>query len=118
VALFLTVGNLGIPSLFLHNFLGPENGIFEVNMAVKVVWILNQMAVLDIPPPITIADFWDVIGGVADGTGYELAKFYGFWHRWPPLDLDAKKATCRGDESPWILGIWIVGSRKNQILSC
>ena len=35
---------------------------------------------------ITITDTWNVPGGVVNGTGYELAKFYGFWHDGPPLE--------------------------------
>jgi hypothetical protein len=95
MALFLGIGNLGVPSLFLHDFPGPENGIFKMVMTVDVAWIFNQVGIIDIPPPITITDTRDVPGGVADGTGYELAEFYGFWH--DGLLSNAKKATCLGD---------------------
>ena len=44
---------------------------------------------------------------MADGTGYELTELYGSWHSEPPLN--AKRAICRDDRRPWMLGGVIVG---------
>jgi hypothetical protein len=81
MALFLGIGNLGIPATLLHDFLSPENGIFKVVIAVNVGRIFNQVGVFNVPPAITITNTGNVPGGVADGTGYELAEFYGLKHR-------------------------------------
>jgi len=81
MALFLGIGNLGIPATLLHDFLGPENGIFKMVIAVNVGRIFNQVGVFNDPPAITITNTGNVPGGVADGTGYELAELYGLQHR-------------------------------------
>ena len=82
VALFLTVGNLRVPTTFLHNPFGPENGILKMVMTVEVGGIFNQVGVIDITPPapVSITDARNIPGGVADGTGYELAELYGLGH--------------------------------------
>jgi hypothetical protein len=73
MALFLGIGNLGVPSPFLHDFPGPENGILIAVMTVDSVGIFDQVGIFDIPPPITITDTRNIPGGVVNGTGYELA---------------------------------------------
>jgi hypothetical protein len=80
VALLLCVGNFGIPSALLHYSLGSKNGVFVVIVTVDAVRVFDQLAVFDVPPPITVLDFGNVPGGVIYGTGYELAEFYGSWH--------------------------------------
>ena len=82
VALFLGVGNLRVPTTFLHNPFGPENGILKMVMTVEVGGIFNQVGVIDITPPapVSITDAWDVPRRVVYGTGYELAELYGLWH--------------------------------------
>ena len=102
VALLLCVSDLGIPATLLHNLLGSENGVFVVIVTVDAVRVFDQLAVFDVPPAISITDAGDVPGGVVDCTGYELAEFYGFWHE--GLLSNAKKATCRGDRSPRMVG--------------
>jgi hypothetical protein len=42
-------------------------------MPIDAVRVGYQMAVLDIPPTATVPDERDVIGGVVNGTGDELA---------------------------------------------
>jgi len=58
---------------------------------------------LDVPPLISITNTENVPGSAADGTGYELAKFYGFWHE--GLLSNAKRATCLDDRTPADLGM-------------
>ena len=76
VALFLGVGNLRVPTTFLHNPFGPENGILKMVIAIKVAGVFDQVGVFNVPPAITVTDTGNVPGGVANGTGYELAEFY------------------------------------------
>jgi hypothetical protein len=73
MAFFACFGNLRLPSPFLHYFPGPKNGIFEKVMTVDVVWIFDQLEIIDILPPATVQDAEDVPGGVVNGTDYELA---------------------------------------------
>ena len=80
MTLFLGIGNLGIPPTFLHDFPGPENGVFKVIMTIETGGIFDQVWIVDISPPITITNTGYVPGGVVDGTGYELAELNGFWH--------------------------------------
>ena len=56
MALFLGIGNLGVPSTLLHNLLGPKDGFFKAIMTVEVSGIFDQVWVVDIPPAITITD--------------------------------------------------------------
>jgi hypothetical protein len=100
VALLLGIGDFSVPSPILHDSLGSENSLFVVVMTVDALRVFHQVAVFDVPPPITITDTGNIPGGVADGTGYELADFYGFWH----IDLlsNEKWATCRDDRPPLI----------------
>ena len=80
MTLFLGIGYLRVPTTFLHNPFGPENGILKMVMTVEVGRIFNQVWVVDISPVATVTDAGDVPGDVVDCTGYELAEFYGFWH--------------------------------------
>jgi hypothetical protein len=107
MTLFLGISNLRVPSSFLHDFSGPENGFFKAIMTVYAGRILNQMWIIDIPPPITITDPGNIPGGMFDGTGNKLAKLYRFKHRRSPKN--AKRATCRDDKPPWMLGYELFG---------
>ena len=80
VALFLAIGYLCVPATFLHNPFGPENGVFKVIMTIETGRIFDQVGVVDISPVATITDTGNVPGGVVDGTGYDLAEFYRFFH--------------------------------------
>ena len=80
MALFLGIDNLRVPSPFLHDFPGPENGIFKMVITVDVAWIFNQVSVFNVPPLVSITDTGNVPRSVVDGTGYELAEFYGSLH--------------------------------------
>jgi hypothetical protein len=65
VAQFLSVGEFGIPSTFLHDSLGPENSVLVMVMPVDSGGIFNQVRIVDIPPPpITVPDSWNAPGGV------------------------------------------------------
>jgi hypothetical protein len=76
-------------------------------MTVDAGRIFDQVWVVDISPPITITDTGNIPGGVVDGTGYELAELYRFKHRRSPKN--AKRATCRDDKPPWMLGYELFG---------
>ena len=80
VALFLGIGNLRVPTTFLHNPFGPENGILKMVMTVEVGGIFNQVGVFNVPPLVSITDTGNIPSGVVNGTGYELAELNGFWH--------------------------------------
>jgi hypothetical protein len=80
MALFLSVGYFCLPPPTLHDFLGPKDSLLEKVMTIDTVGIFNQVGILDIPPPITVAYFRDVPSVVVYGTGYELAEFYRFFH--------------------------------------
>jgi len=80
MALLFSVTYFSIPSALLHYSLGTKDCVFVMVIAIDAVWVFHQVAVLDISPAISIADFWDVPGGMIDGTGYELAYLNGFWH--------------------------------------
>jgi hypothetical protein len=93
VALFLGVGNLGVPSPFLHYPFGLENSVLKMVMNIDTVLIHDQVGILDVSPPITVTDTWNIPGSVAYGTGYELAELYGSWHDGSPLCLDMNNAS-------------------------
>ena len=81
MALFIAIGNLSFPSPFLHDFLGPKYGFFKAIMTVKMGKVFDHVRILDVPPPVSISDTRNIPGSVANGTGYELAEFYGRGHR-------------------------------------
>ena len=100
VALFLGIGYLVAPSTLFHDFPGPENGILKMVMPVDAGGILDHVWVVDITPVATVTDTGNIPGGVANGTGYELAEFNGFWHSGLLWIWTQKKATCRNDKPP------------------
>ena len=104
VALLLGVGEFGVPSTLFHDLLDSENGVFVVVMTVDAVQVFHQVTVFDVPPAIPITDFRDVPCGVANGAGDELADFYRSWHG-GLLWVGLKKATCRNDKPPWVVGL-------------
>jgi hypothetical protein len=74
VALFLGIGNLRLPTPFLHDFPCSKDGILKKVMTVEMGGIFDQVGIVDVPPSITITITYtrDVPGGMANGTGYEL----------------------------------------------
>lgn len=80
VALLLGIGDLRIPSTFLHDSFGAENGFLITIMAVDVGGIFDQVAVFDVSPSVTVTNLGNVPGGVVDGAGDELAELYELWH--------------------------------------
>ena len=64
VARFLVVCDLGNPATLFHNPLGTENGVLVMVVSVDAVLIGDHVSVIDVPPPITVPDAWDVPGGV------------------------------------------------------
>ena len=103
MALFLYLGDFRFPSTSLHDFPGTKNGILEKVMTIDAVGVFNQMGIVDVPPLITITDTRDVPRGVIDGTGYELAEFYGFWHDGLLGIWTQKRRPVVGTGSPWVL---------------
>ena len=73
VALLLGIGNLGIPATFLHDFPGPVNRILIAVITVDLAGVFNKVGVFNVSPSITITNSGNGPGGVANGTGYELA---------------------------------------------
>jgi hypothetical protein len=74
VAPFLFVFNFRLPALPFQQLSDSENRIFKMVIAVDAVCVLNQVAVIDISPHLTIPNFRYVPGGMIDGSGYELGK--------------------------------------------
>jgi hypothetical protein len=107
VALFLGVGDLGIPTTFLHYSLGSEDGFLKAIMTVDTGGIFYQVAVFDVPPPITITDTRNVPGGVVDCTGYKLAEFYGFWHDGLLSTQKRRPILVTGRPECWNIGCWV-----------
>lgn len=80
MALLFGVGEFGVPSAFLHDSLGTENGILETVMTVEVVGFFDQVGIFNVPPSIAITDSWDVPGGVVDCASNQLTELYDSWH--------------------------------------
>jgi len=66
VTLFLGIGDFDVPSTFLHDSFGSENGFFKAIMTIKMGGVFNQVGIVDVPPPIPITDTWDVPSGVVN----------------------------------------------------
>jgi hypothetical protein len=74
VTLFLCLGNLRFPSPILHDVPGSKNGVFVMVVSIDASGIFNQVVIFYVPPmPIAVTDSRNIPGGVANGTGYELA---------------------------------------------
>jgi hypothetical protein len=80
VAIFFQVGNFSPPSFLCQKRLDTKNGVLEAVMTVDTVRVHNQVAVLDVPPTVSITNAGDVPGG-GHSSGDELAEFNGLRHR-------------------------------------
>ena len=54
VALLFEIGNLSVPSPFLHDFPGPVNRILIAVITVDLAGVFNKVDVFNVSPSITI----------------------------------------------------------------
>jgi hypothetical protein len=114
MALFLGIGNLGVPSPFLHDFPGPENGILKMVMTVDVGWIFNQvgLSIFRHRSPSRIRGMFQVVWLMARATS---------WHSSTDLGMTAsfqtqKRRPVLGTGSPWMVGKWDCRVKEKKIL--